>query len=216
MTSSRLLTTIYRTCIWISKLAYLNLLWLFFTLTGAILLGVGPSTAGLYSVVRKWQREGIDQTRVFKTYWSTYKNDFWRANFLSWIFIITGFILYFDLRFFQSQTGVLSLLLFSLSVAASVVYIAALVYLFPIFVHFDLRFSQYIKNCILIPLLRPFDAFTALSGVIIVSYVATTNLTLLLLFSISLLGLYINWIAQRSFLKIEQKQQNNANLDKVL
>jgi uncharacterized membrane protein YesL len=94
MESQGLVTVIYRICIWISKLAYINLLWILFSLIGLVVLGITPSTVGIFAVVRKWLREGIDHTPILQTYWTTYKKEFWRANLLGFVFLIIGIILY--------------------------------------------------------------------------------------------------------------------------
>ncbi len=39
---------------WITKIAYLNLLWLGFTLLGLIIFGIFPATAATFTVARKW------------------------------------------------------------------------------------------------------------------------------------------------------------------
>lgn len=207
MGSPVLITVIYRICIWISKLAYINLLWILFSLIGLVILGITPSTVGVYAVVRKWQREGIDHTPILQTFWTTYKKEFWKANLLGFVFVFIGIILYFDLKFFYPQTGWASLLLFSFSIVLSFYYFIALLFIFPIFVHYDLKFSQQLKYSFIIPLLRPSETLIALAGVLAICLIVTTYTSLIFFFSISLVSFITSWAAQRIFHHLEQLQQ---------
>ncbi len=44
----------YRFAVWVTKFAYLNLLWIAFSLLGLGLFGLFPATAAMFAVVRKW------------------------------------------------------------------------------------------------------------------------------------------------------------------
>ncbi|WP_045514978.1 DUF624 domain-containing protein [Neobacillus niacini] len=47
-------------CQWITRLAYINLLWLFFMSVGLFVFGAAPSTAAMFTIMRKWIKGETD------------------------------------------------------------------------------------------------------------------------------------------------------------
>lgn len=56
------------------KLAYVNLLWLLFTVAGLAVFGFMPATVSLFTIVRKWQMKQAEVT-VWNTFISIYKKN---------------------------------------------------------------------------------------------------------------------------------------------
>src|SRR5699024_1499262 len=77
---------LYNILEWITKFAYVNLLWFVFTLAGGIILGFYPATVAMFAMVRDWLR-GKSDLPVLKTYWNYYKTDFFKSNLLGLIFL---------------------------------------------------------------------------------------------------------------------------------
>src|SRR5690625_6342583 len=50
---------------WIMRLAYVNILWIAFSLVGIIILGFFPATIGMFTVIRKWI-QGDGDIPIFK------------------------------------------------------------------------------------------------------------------------------------------------------
>lgn len=90
MEMSRLLTGIYNLCKWITHFAYLNLLWIIFTLIGGVILGIIPSTVAMFAIARKTAM-GEEDISVIKTFWSTFRTEFIRANGLGLKITLIGF-----------------------------------------------------------------------------------------------------------------------------
>ena len=63
----------YRFCEWVMRLAYLNLLWIGFTLAGAVIFGLAPATAAMFAVTRQWTL-GKTDVPVFQTFFGRLKN----------------------------------------------------------------------------------------------------------------------------------------------
>ncbi|MEH7253744.1 DUF624 domain-containing protein, partial [Neobacillus niacini] len=61
--------------IWMLKVAYLNVLWISFTLVGLGLFGLFPSTGAMYTIVQKWLRKEPVE-KIFHTFWNIYKKEF--------------------------------------------------------------------------------------------------------------------------------------------
>lgn len=114
------------------NLVLLNILWIAGTLLGLVVLGIGPSTLAVLSVIREWFR-GNDDLSIFKTYVTNYKNYFKEGTILSLIYGVVGVILIVDFAYITSWEfkvffGVMLFL-----------YFLSLVYVFPIVVHYNLK-----------------------------------------------------------------------------
>src|SRR5690625_362565 len=94
--------SIYRGSEWIMRLAYLNILWIAFSLMGLVVFGLFPATVSMFAVTRKWVM-GDTEIPIFKTFWASYKTEFKQANIVGYIILVIGFFLYFDFLFDQSH-----------------------------------------------------------------------------------------------------------------
>ena len=85
----------FTVCQVISKLAYVNLLWVFFTALGLGVFGFMPATIALFAVTRKWVM-GDKDVPVFKTFWKTYRKEFFKSTLFGVVLFVIGYIIYFD------------------------------------------------------------------------------------------------------------------------
>ncbi|ADU94250.1 YesL family protein [Geobacillus sp. Y412MC52] len=197
---------LYWACEWITRLAYINLLWLFFTVLGLVILGIAPATVALFTIVRKWLLFHDSDVPVLKTFVRTYKGEFWRANRIGLLLMAVAYIFYIDLLYivhvpmewrFPFSVALLVILIF---------YAVTLLYVFPIYVHYELRFWQYIKYAFLIGMANPFMTLVMLISVgalfVLLMYIPG----LIPFFSISSLALVVMSGALRVFRKTEEKQ----------
>lgn len=116
----------------ILNLVLLNFLWIGGTLLGLGILGIGPSTLAVLSIIREWFR-GNDDLPIFKTFVESYKSYFKEGIILAIIYGILGVVLIIDFIYITSWEfkvffGVMLFL-----------YFLSLVYVFPILVHYDLK-----------------------------------------------------------------------------
>nr|ABI49948.1 putative integral membrane protein [Geobacillus stearothermophilus] len=156
---------LYRACEWITRLAYINLLWLFFTVLGLVILGIAPATVALFTIVRKWLLFHDHDVPVLKTFVLTYKDEFWRANRIGLLLMAAAYIFYIDLLYLAHVPIEWR---FPFSVALLVIFIfytVTLLYVFPIYVHYELRFWQYIKYAFLIGMANPLMTLVMLMSV---------------------------------------------------
>ena len=196
---------LYRLCEWIMRLAYLNLLWIGFSLLGLILFGLGPATAAIYAVQRKWKLGEMD-VPIFKTFWSTYKKEFLQANILAIIFMVLGYILYTDLQFIAVLNGAVQIVFYVATLILLFLYFVTLAYLFPVFVHYDLKnVGQYMKNALLIGISQFPYAILMLIGAALLYILFRFLPGLLPFFGVSLLSLIITWCAHWAFNRVHRK-----------
>ncbi|MGM0877560.1 MAG: YesL family protein [Bacillota bacterium] len=188
---------------WGLNLFLLNILWILFTLLGLFVVGIFPATAALFAVMRKLTMESKDIS-VFKLFWNTFRTEFFKANLLGYIFLFIGFILYVDLRVVQQLDN--NILHQALTIALYIlifVYFLTLLYVFPIFVHFNMKTKEYLKHAIILAIARPIQSIFMVIGFIIVLFLLWRIPGLIPVFGVSLISFILMKIASISFPKIE-------------
>lgn len=191
---------------WISRLAFLNLLWISFSLLGLIIFGFFPATVAMFAVARKWML-GNDEMSIFKTFWTTYKREFLKSNVLGVIIVAIGLILYIDFHFVQNAANSFASILYVPFFIITLIFISMLFYIIPIFVHYDMKLSHVIKNSFFVMIMNPLSTFYMLIGSFGILFVLSYAPPICLLYSGNLLALFIMKPATNAFEKINQKSQ---------
>lgn len=190
---------------WIVRLLYVNFMWILFTAVGLVVAGVFPATVGMYTVIRQWLTKGIDTVPIWKTFWDAYRKEFIKSNIVGYVFLLIGFVLIADLKLIQMQESIVFTLLTYITLLVFIIYMLMWVYLFPVFVHYDLKGFQYLKQTFLIVMLRPIDVLIVVSGIILIFLLMYYMPILIVLFGASTLALISMWIALHSFRKLQKK-----------
>jgi len=161
---------IYSATEWIAKFAYINLLWIGFSLVGLILLGFFPATISMFTVIRKWIM-GDRDLPIFRTFWNTYKSEFLRSNGLGLIVSAVGGLIVLDLIYIKNiENGLMNSIQIPLYLFMFVVVMTTF-YLFPVYVHYELKLMQVIKNAFLIMLINPLQNLVMIAGIAAVFFV---------------------------------------------
>ncbi|WP_121609114.1 YesL family protein [Mesobacillus foraminis] len=155
---------------WILKLLILNLLWVMFTMAGLIILGFFPATTALFAVIRKLIMKD-ESVSIFQLFWSTYKLEFVKSNFLGMVVLLIGAILFMDIYILNKlDPSILNQILVILMFVLIVIYMAVIAYIFPVFVHYDTNISGYFKYAIILVIGRPFHTIFMLVIIIALLY----------------------------------------------
>jgi uncharacterized membrane protein YesL len=206
MDTSGFLGSLNKLLEWISRLAFLNLLWISFSLLGLIIFGFFPATVAMFAVARKWML-GNDEMSIFKTFWTAYKREFLKSNILGVIIVAIGLILYIDFQFVQHAANSFATFLYVPFFIITLIFISMLFYIIPIFVHYDMKLSQVIKNSFFVMIMNPLSTFYMLIGSFGILFVLSYAPPICLLYSGNLLALFIMKPATNAFEKINQKSQ---------
>ncbi|MFD1735443.1 YesL family protein [Bacillus salitolerans] len=193
-----LIRKLYEVAEFVTRLMFINLLWILFILVGFGIAGFFPSTAAMFTVIREWLN-GKEDTPLFNMFWGNYKRYFLQANYIGFLLLILGLILYIDLRFFQSSDQLLFQLLSFLFFFLLIVYFATLLYIFPVFVHFDYKTIDYIKHSFIMALGRPLTTLVMIIGSILILIVLYYFHILILFIGGAFMSYVLIWIAQKSF-----------------
>ncbi|SDY28314.1 Uncharacterized membrane protein YesL [Evansella caseinilytica] len=209
MQPSWMASKFYRTCEWVWKLAYLNLLWLLFSLLGFVVIGIFPATAAMFAVLRKWFLKDTD-VPVFSTFFTTFKNNFFKVNLLGFLFAAVGYILYFNYQYLGTVDGGIHSVLAVGWYIGSFLYLLALLFVFPVYVHYELKLLHYLKAAVIIAAVNPLALATLFVSLGLLFYLFYLIPGLIPFFGASVFGLSVMWCAHMSFQRLERKKQKLA------
>ncbi|MBT2653961.1 YesL family protein [Bacillus sp. ISL-18] len=206
METSSILGGIYKLMDWISKLALLNLLWIGATILGLGVFGFFPSTVAMFAVVRKWML-GEDEVSIVKTFWASYKKEFVKGNLLGVFIVAAGLVLYADLLFIQNAGKDMAAFLYIPFFIITFIFVCTLFYLIPIFVHYEMKLTEVIKNSFFVMIMNPLSTLYMLIGSFGICFVLSYVPPICILFSGNLLAMLFMKPACNSFNKIQRKHE---------
>lgn len=190
---------------WIVRLAYINLLWIFFILVGGIVFGFLPSTVAMFSIMRKWLNNDDDFPVLHKFYYY-YKQEFIKANLLGVMLLVAGFILYIDSQLIMAFQGVIKVVLLGSFVTVGVLYILILFYIIPVFVQYKNGVFQYIKSAILIGISYPLRTLLMSISVVSILFICFIFPAISFLYLGSGLSFIIMFFSNHLFIKITKQE----------
>jgi len=201
----------YQFCVWIMRFAYLNILWISFSVIGLIVFGFMPATIAMFTVTRKWIRKETD-VAIFKTFWKAYRGEFVKANIWGYILFLIGYVLTIELHILQNQDSLIYQIASFGIVAILFLYFIIVLYFFPIFVHFNLKFINYIKWPFIIGIIHPI--LTIVLSVVIIGMIYIMFITvpaLIFFFGGSVTAYVQMWAVSKTFSKYEKSDIGITN-----
>lgn len=197
---------IYQIGVWTIRLFYTNLLWFVFTLLGLGIFGIMPATVSLFAVLRQWVLKK-EEFPIFKRFLYHYRKEFVKSNLFGLLFLVVGFIIRVDIIFLSESSTLMLQILSGVMLCIGLLFIIILLYFFPIYVHFDISFTQHIKYAFIIGISQISSTIMMIVGLIAVFCLYWYVSGLIPLFFMSLFSLNLMWFGYRSFVKIEYLQQ---------
>ncbi|ANU21988.1 YesL family protein [Planococcus donghaensis] len=185
------------------NLVLLNFLWIVFSFFGLFIVGIFPATAALFAVMRLIIMES-DSSSITKLFWTKFKSEFVAANIVGYIMLFIGLVLYADfkaLHYINQDT--LYTILMSATMVVIFVYLLSLMYIFSVFVHYDLKLSQYPKHAFILVIARPLHTLIMAISIGAISFLYLQLPVLLFLFGISLISFVLMKFSYLSFSKKE-------------
>lgn len=193
---------------WTVRLAYLNILWILFSLIGLGIFGVGPATISLFAIVRKIHRDGTDIS-IWKEFNHTYRSNFWRANGLMLVLIPIYIFIYMDytlIRMFP-ENFLIDNIVFPAVVILSILILVLTCYLFAVFVHYELSFWGNFKYAVLISIVFPLHTIMMVLGLFIFSIMVFLFPALSIFYLISVPALIIQMCGLKAFEKLPKQEK---------
>ncbi|RDW20623.1 YesL family protein [Oceanobacillus chungangensis] len=194
---------IYNILEWITRFAYINLLWILFTLLGGVIFGFFPSTIAMFAIVRDWLR-GKSDFPILKSFWKYYRGDFLKSNQLGIFISLITAIITINLFFIQLNTLDWLTWTYAPLFAFILVFVLFLFYIFPAFVHFDLKIFKLIKNAFLIMLVNPIQTILMLLSLVSIFFIMYLIPPLFFIFGGSSYAFITMWLCLNIFNKITE------------
>ncbi|NGP43842.1 YesL family protein [Bacillaceae bacterium SIJ1] len=200
----------YRVAEWVTRLAYVNLLWIAFTLVGLIVFGFAPATAAMFAVVRKWV-SGEDDIPIFKTFWKVYRKEFWKIFGVGFILAVVGYFIYIEFSILRTQDSLMYYLASFGVIGQYILYFIVVMYFFPIYAHFDLKPFAYLKWAFAIGVSHPIlTLFLAVVTNVLLYVTAVTLPILIVFFGGSVTAYILTWGASKTFSAYERVYELNV------
>ncbi|KHF40530.1 membrane protein [Halalkalibacter okhensis] len=196
----------YRASEWVMRLAYINLLWILFTALGLVFFGIMPATVSMFTIIRKWFK-GETDTPIFKLFFATYKKEFMKSNLLFIFLFAIAYILYIDFQLLSQMGGIIQLILNAILIIVVFAYLIMLAYIIPVYVHYDLKFFQYMKHALLIGVLSPVMTIVMAIVLFIGYYLFMYIPGLIPLFGVSAIGYIVMGSSYFAFKQLELRRQ---------
>jgi uncharacterized membrane protein YesL len=190
---------------WITKFAYINLLWIGFSIVGLLIFGFFPATVSLFTVVRKWLM-GERDIPIFRTFLDTYKKEFIKSNLLGLIVMFTAGLIVLDFVYMKSNGTSLTKVIHIPLYMFIFIFALTTLYLFPVYVHYDLKLLQLIKNSFFMILINPISTLVIIISGVTIFFVLKFIPGLGFFFGGSLTAASIMAASYTAFKKIDQKR----------
>ena len=193
-------------CDQLMTLAYLNILWIGFSLLGFIICGFFPATVAMYTLIRRDLTDSKLDSSLASEFWKEYKLCFRSANLFGYTFICFGTVLILDLIIFLNLNTVVGYVMASILTTLLIVYLLMTIFSLPVFVHFVGGTWKLVKktSTLAIPLLPHALLFILASTLLLALFIIIP--AAVVFFSGSILA----WLNVKLFLsgikRIEQKQ----------
>lgn len=155
MDSSNSLTKINDFFTEVLEFMVLNVMWILCTLLGGIVFGWAPSTVAILTIMRDKIRKS-ERAGVIKTFWKIYCKEFKAANKLGILLTIVFIIAFINKQNFDAQPEAIfgGLSIISLIVMLAVILVS--VFVFPLYVHYDIEGKKYLPTALTMMVFRPF------------------------------------------------------------
>ena len=191
---------------------YLNILWFICSLP---IVTIGASTTALYYACLKVIRD--EESHAWKLFFHSFKENFKQATQL-WLILLgaglflgaDGYILY-HLR--KSSTGVMPViwtLILALVIAASIMYVIVLLYIFPLLASVHNTNAAMIKNAFLIGTHYLFATILIFAVHFAIFFAVVAVFTPLIIFGMGLVAMICSWILNSLLISVSGTPEDYA------
>ncbi len=156
----------------------------------------------MFSVAREWAKGNTDAP-VFSVFFGRLKGVA-GAQILGLIVVTAGLFLFADMRIAAQMNQPV---LVNVFLSISLIFAFVVLYVFPVFSHFDVKIREVLSISFLIAFSRPAVTLMMAAGAVGVLFLVLFHVTFLLFFSGSLLSLIITKLSFKAFRSMDQRQE---------
>ncbi|SHM69758.1 YesL family protein [Gracilibacillus kekensis] len=186
----------------ILQVAWLNFLWIGFSLVGLVVGGIFPATTAAIAVARKWVQKK-EVVSVFKSFKQAYKKEFVKSNIIGIIITVVGIILIVNYQILLQLGDQISIIAVFSYYFVIFLYGILVLWIFPLLSHYDSTIFQYFKNALIIGITKL--PITIMQGLIIffILYISLEFPSMLIFCTISLITISVAYFSVKVFKKID-------------
>ncbi|GAB2479748.1 YesL family protein [Alkalibacterium psychrotolerans] len=194
---------------WIMTLAYLNILWLGFTLVGFIFFGFGPATIAVYRLIRKKLRQG-DLSHIFKKFRTIYKEEFKQGGIYTAMAFGAAAFLYVDFRIVEAlpQSNLIQLLVIPALLILTALVIVLATFTLGYYAEYGGKMIDALKNGFWVTLISPISIIVILHAFLLQFFIMSYIPGLFLFFSLTLYAFITEWIMNKAFKRINVRKKS--------
>ena len=189
--------------------AWLNAMWLAFTLLGGVLLGAGPATVAACVLARRRMR---GESIHFGDFASVWRREFVRGSIVVLPVLAAVVLLYTNYVYF-SALGPQASGARLVTLAALVLALGAGSYVAPMFAHYDLRLRQYLPKAMRFALGRPVSTIILLFVLTAFAFASAVMPVLLAVITFGGWWQTSTWLCVRFFQENEDRLAGSAAPD---
>lgn len=203
MQLDRVSASVFQASVYLWKLAYVNLIWIFFTAAGLVVFGIYPATAAMLTVIK--QLSDQEDVPIFRTFWAAYKKEWIASNKLGAVLTIGLVILYMDARFFEGMQREAAGLLYYPAVVAFWVLVLSGCYAVALQTMYRQTTVQLLKNGFFMAISMPVPTLIIIAGAGTLLLAASYMPWLILFYAVSLWGWLLHAAAVMAVARTEKK-----------
>lgn len=194
---------------WVAFLAYINVLWIGFTLAGVIVAGIGPATLTAFSMIRRKLRQG-DHAHVFSRFKSEYKTHFKAGNIYSSLLTASVIFLYVDFRIIQAlpPSPIIQAIVLPALIILTALLLVTATFAIGYYLEYQENILTSIKKAFWLSLISPVSDLVIIHAFLFLALVLTYIPAFVLFFSLSLYGFITQWIMNKAFDRIRTRKKS--------
>ncbi|MCL6439599.1 MAG: DUF624 domain-containing protein [Rubrobacteraceae bacterium] len=183
---------------------YLNLLWL---VCSVPIITLPASMAAMFGVVREWVKGR--EPGVTGSFFSFFRENFRQSTWIGFLWALVGVILAVDFAVVRGMGSPVSEILYVVLFVVCFLYVFTLVYIFPVIVNFEARWSLVIRNALLFSMTGPLVTLACLL-VLILAAAAFVFFPLSIFVSGSVGSYLVYRLCERTFERVERIRGRNG------
>lgn len=188
----------------ITEFVMLNAMWFIGFILGGGVFGWAPSTVALLSVLRNKITKN-EYYGVIRSFWMIYKKEFIKANKLGILCMIFLIITTINKSNFDMQPEMIFRILSNMSLIARIIVFGVILYIFPLYVHYNMDFKKYFIKSLSLLFAKPIVTLAIILWNLLVYLVITKIPGLIAIFGISIYFYGIMAINYQFYMRNEQK-----------
>lgn len=182
---------------------YLQLLFILYTLKGAVLFGFFPALAAVFQVIYLFFVRGKEYVKIREEYGLFYRKYFKMSNYLGYTMLAVGGFLTFDLQ--VNKTYVQSAIVHYGLILLFILFLGTCLFVFPALCRYELTYKQYLRQAVTLFFTNLTEAIAMLVGTFVIMAIYVGIPILLVIAGVPLIIVPVMWFALQGMKKTEAR-----------